>query len=83
MTDLITRLRQGSSHLGHDATMHEAAAEIERLRAALAAERERWRVGLMRMHAAAQQSPFAHNYYEAAVTVLLKNDNAAIRETKP
>ena len=38
MTDLITRLRHGSSHLAHDATMQEAAAEIERLRAALAAE---------------------------------------------
>jgi hypothetical protein len=38
MTDLLTRLREGSSHLGHDATMHEAAAEIERLRAALEAE---------------------------------------------
>ena len=38
MTDLLIRLREGSSHLAHDATMHEAAAEIERLRAALAAE---------------------------------------------
>ena len=38
MTDLITRLRHGSSHWRHDATMQEAASEIERLRAALAAE---------------------------------------------
>ena len=40
MTDLITRLRHGSSHLAHDATMQEAAAEIERLRAEVAALRK-------------------------------------------
>jgi len=42
MTDLITRLRHGSSHLAHDATMQEAAdalaearAQIENLRASV------------------------------------------------
>lgn len=57
----------------------EQAMPLELFKAAMSdvadAERDKACAFLMLMHAKAQESPFAHNYYECAADKLRKNDH--------
>ena len=80
MTDLITRLREGSSHLAHDATMQEAAHVIEQLLLAEEGAKTAFEHVVDQKREIERANSKLRNLLDAAYADIRR---AAIRETKP